>query len=284
MVEITMKADHGPAAKVFSNVLKGNPPFKPWKGMEGCSWFGYAGDPNPGMAAANKPVTIRATIVIPANVPRITGAQLEAEHDRLMHRGRDHGPAEGDMWHNFVGKRGLTEVGGLLSVEVGGSRFSRDAGRFLLVNNNARHLITMTAPQIAALEQQMIDGNLRRDLVAKQEENERTHGRTVTVFWGIGIAKSQQNLDAFWDNIVSGGEAPDPDPSVGEIKRGWETRVHYVLTYSSYLIAKREARRMVGMQFQGRPVHVEFGENGVRWQYKGQGNVSVPPMPGPYRL
>ena len=62
------------AEKIYSNSIKGNPAFKPWKGKNGCAWFGYDGNPNPGALARNKPVLVEATVDIPHNASVIQKA------------------------------------------------------------------------------------------------------------------------------------------------------------------------------------------------------------------
>jgi hypothetical protein len=273
------------ANKVYSNYLKGNPPFKPWKGMEGCAWFGYDGNPNAG-SLEGKTVKVQVMIDMPTGVPEVSKNDLESRHDELMLNDRDYSSAEGKMWHE-IGNKGFRSPSGLLKVLVGNSRFSSTSGKYLLVSNRALHLLYMTETQADDLKQQLAV-NIDEILAAKQNENEQTHGKEVTVHYPAGRAKSEENLTDFENEIIKKGP-PQGQVSVERKtskRKGRITSVWWIATYDSYLNAKRDARRIYHVMVEGprqQFVHcpVEFGADGNRWKYKDHGAINAK-SPAPY--
>ncbi|HRH78126.1 MAG TPA: hypothetical protein PK129_12305, partial [Cellvibrionaceae bacterium] len=117
------KFDKHIAEKIYSNSLKGNPAFKPWKGKDGCAWFGYDGDPNPGALARNKPILVEATVDIPHEASRITKNQLTEKLEELKQTAASFAVAEGRLW-TWVGQQGEQAASGFLIVEVGKTELS----------------------------------------------------------------------------------------------------------------------------------------------------------------
>jgi hypothetical protein len=287
LTELTAMVKPEVGNKVYSNYLKRHPPFKPWKGMEGCAWFGYAGSPNAG-SLIGKSVKVKVTIDMPSSVPVITKKDLVTRHNKIM-QGKTYQAAEGQMWHE-VGKRGLESQTGLLSVLVGESSFSATAGKYLLVSNKALQMIYMTDTQAQELKKQL-DKDIDVLLLARQAENEQTHGKTVTVHYPAGLSKADNDLTKFEDDIIKKG------PPAGQLKveqkciksKGKKRSVWWIVSYDSYLNAKRDARRIYNQTVQvpetgTRHISVEFGEDGDRWKYKDHGKLLAesPPEYGSY--
>jgi hypothetical protein len=283
--ELTAMVKPEVANKIYSNYRKGNPPFKPWKGMEGCAWFGYDGNPNAG-SLEGKTIKVQAMIDMPNNVPVVSKDDLENRHTKIMESDRDYSSAEGKMWHE-IGRQGSLSVTGLLSVHVGRSRFSSSDGKYLLVSNRALHLLKMNEDQADKLRKQLVD-NIDELLLEKQNENERTHGKDVTVHYPPGISKAESELIKFENDIIKNGP-PKGQVSVtrqSSKRKGKINSVWWVVEYDSYLNAKRDARRIYHVMVEGprkqfKKCPVEFGEGGERWKYKDHGALNVK-SPAPY--
>ena len=193
------------AEKIYGNHLKGNPPFKPWKGMEQCAWFGYDGDPYAGdLTAEGKTLLVKIMADIPGNAPRVTKKELEEWHDKRMATVPDRSAAEAQMWHTFVGGLGKSAECGMLIVEVGLSRFSRTDGKFLLVNNRGLEKLRFTANQALSLGTliNQTDPNRSQAIATRINENTRTHGSTFYVYYPSGEPKSELALTAFAEKYL----------------------------------------------------------------------------------
>jgi hypothetical protein len=285
MVEITAAVKPEVALKVYSNYLKGNPPFKPWKGMQGCAWFAFDGNPNAGKLEG-RTVIVKATADIPGSTAVMTGAELERRHTEIMGKKHTYAAAEGKLWDE-VGSKAWGKAGGMLIVEVGNTKFSKNRpGKYLLVNNLALHKVRLTQTQATALARQI--GTVKATQVqAKITQNTATHGATFVVHYPEGRSKVETDLVKFqeslkqnesvaWDSIA---RHPQNAISRNSKKR---IEVFWTLTYKTYHEAKREARRIYG---QDRSILIEWGnEGGQRWMYKDCRDSPAPaPQYGAYR-
>jgi hypothetical protein len=284
MVEVTAAVLPAVALKIYGNYLKGNPPFKPWKGMQGCAWFGFDGNPNAGKLAG-KTIIVKATADLSASTPAIEGVDLESRHAELMQK-HTYVAAEGKLWDE-VGSKAYGKVGGMLVVKVGGSKFSRERpGKYLLVNSLGLHKLRLTPTQASELARQ-IGSTKVSEVTARITENTRTKGAAFIVHYPEGRSKVEADLQEFqeklqqnesvaWTSIVRNPLNP--------ISRNSKKKhhVHWTLSYTTYHEAKREARRIYG---QNPNVLIEWAdEGGDLWKYK-TSRVSPAPAPqyGAYR-
>jgi len=173
-------------------------------------------------------------IDMPNNVPVVSKDDLENRDTKIMEGDRDYSSAEGKMWHE-VGRKGFESLTGLLSVHVGRSRFSSSDGKYLLVSNRALHLLYMTEPQANALREHLVD-NIDELLLEKQNENERTHGKDVTVHYSPGISKAESELTKFENDIIKNAPPKGRVSVTREFlkRKGKINSVWWVVKYDSY--------------------------------------------------
>jgi hypothetical protein len=287
------------AEKIYSNSIKGNPAFKPWKGKDGCAWFGYDGNPNPGAMARNKAIEVEAEVDIPVDASRITKLQLENQFEAYLLETKQHFPsAEGKLW-TWVGNQGEQAVSGFLIVEVGNTKLSQTSGKYLLVNNRGMGRVTMTLPQQTALVDQLDHGVLQK-LTLKQQKQEELHGKIVK----LDLQIPKEKIDKYDANEIEECLSKwiklckypaDPVQKITNtfnVTKFWAGAVHSVccvIEFGNYIEAKRNARIFVNgsvpLTFTDKTVvrvavKVSFGQGGAAYAYKNRGNVVNPPVLG----
>jgi len=289
------------AEKIYSNCVKENPAFKPWKGKDGCAWFGYDGNPNPGALAREKPIEIEATTNIPANASVISKQDLEAKLESFLILTKQHfGSAEGKLW-TWVGELGAKAESGFMIVEVGLTKLSPlTDGKYLLVNNVGMAKVYLTETQKNNLEGQL-DKNILQRITAALIEKEKLHGKVVHL--KVSVPKEKFAVcdeKAIGEKIANFAKSKcyvadtvvkitftSVDVSVWNVVRTKEITAK--LEFNSYTQAKRNARVFVGTQVQVQytdksiaalPVNVAFGQAGTAYAYKNTGNVVNPPVFG----
>jgi hypothetical protein len=148
------------ATKIYANHYKGYVPFKPWKGMGGCAWFAFAGNPFSGnLADQGKTIDVIATIDIPAatladSLKEVDLLEMftklggdETKSNSVYPKNKE---AEKKMWL-AVAKRAQDAADGLLVVDVGKTRFSKAEGQFVLVNNQGMQKVEVSDQQAQAI-------------------------------------------------------------------------------------------------------------------------------------
>jgi len=288
------------AEKIYSNSIKGNPAFKPWKGKNGCAWFGYDGNPNPGALARNKPVLVEATVDIPHNASVIQKATLESKLEDFLVETKQHfASAEGKLW-DWAGAQGEKAATGFLIVEVGLTKLSPlSDGKYLLVNNHGMGSVQLSVQQQEALLAQLDKGTLEK-LTLKQQQQENIHGKVIKLVVDVPTGKEgkydEKDVISHLDSWIR-GRVYKTDPiikseiSFEKVKLVWVVthRFTCVVEFGSYVQAKRNARAFSGASAplpltDKSTVFVKvnsiFGQQGSAYVYKNTNNVVSPPVLG----
>lgn len=240
------------AEKIYANNIKGYVPLKPWRGMGQVSWFAFDGTPYAGnLEGEGKTVDLEATVDIPPSVKTLTKADLDKAYQKNLDENLPAAAAEKQMWLSYVANSARNAQDGLLVVEVGGSRFSSRAGKFLLVATKAMQKIKMSDLQMAALLKSLEPDEMKRAVfvsAAQKKVDDKNTDINKNVV--LKIRSSKKLKDMKDQEVTDAVEKLQSIPGIStavvtQEKIRWTSQngaVMITLTFSHYTVAKQFAR------------------------------------------